>query len=239
MPDPSGKFYIVTGANSGVGKETIRILYSKNAKVDIAARSEAKAAVAIADIRRTRPGPARRAPSSSCRLTSPCTRLHALFNNAGAQPGPRRERAGAGHFLLTRLLTPVLVATPPESAAARVVRVSSMGRHRDDRREVARPAIAPPRYTTRITYWRHPSPLERYLPSVALVSFFVSCLVLLCRLTIRVPEKVNSGSTGPAVGTYPVREDLLEATKPKAEGGNGNASRFWEWCEEQVKEFLL
>jgi retinol dehydrogenase-12 len=28
------------------------------------------------------------------------------------------------------------------------------------------------------------------------------------------------------------------ATKPKEEGGNGNAQEFWEWNEEQVKSFL-
>lgn len=36
---------------------------------------------------------------------------------------------------------------------------------------------------------------------------------------------------------YPVRKDLLDATKPESEGGNGHAKRFWEWSETQVSEF--
>lgn len=42
--------YFVTGANSGLGKELSRMLYSKNAKVYITARSEEKANKAIQDI---------------------------------------------------------------------------------------------------------------------------------------------------------------------------------------------
>lgn len=33
VPDLQGKVYIVTGSNTGIGKEVARLLYSKNAKV--------------------------------------------------------------------------------------------------------------------------------------------------------------------------------------------------------------
>ncbi|ETS81130.1 hypothetical protein PFICI_06132 [Pestalotiopsis fici W106-1] len=36
----------------------------------------------------------------------------------------------------------------------------------------------------------------------------------------------------------PLRADLLPATLPVSEGGNGNAQQFWEWSEQQVKDFL-
>jgi retinol dehydrogenase-12 len=36
----------------------------------------------------------------------------------------------------------------------------------------------------------------------------------------------------------PLRPDLVKATKPEEEGGNGNAQKFWEWNEEQVKSYL-
>ncbi|KUJ15487.1 putative estradiol 17 beta-dehydrogenase [Mollisia scopiformis] len=36
----------------------------------------------------------------------------------------------------------------------------------------------------------------------------------------------------------PLRSDLPKATKPVAEGGNGNAQQFWDWNEEQVKKYL-
>lgn len=35
-----------------------------------------------------------------------------------------------------------------------------------------------------------------------------------------------------------IRKDWTAATKPSAEGGNGTAQKFWDWSEEQVKEFL-
>ncbi|KDN60891.1 hypothetical protein CSUB01_04791 [Colletotrichum sublineola] len=34
------------------------------------------------------------------------------------------------------------------------------------------------------------------------------------------------------------RKDLLDSMKPKAEGGTGHAAGFWDWCEEQWKPFL-
>lgn len=36
----------------------------------------------------------------------------------------------------------------------------------------------------------------------------------------------------------PLRPDLHKATKLEEDGGNGNAQKFWEWNEEQVKEYL-
>ncbi|KAM7215300.1 putative estradiol 17 beta-dehydrogenase [Rhypophila decipiens] len=36
----------------------------------------------------------------------------------------------------------------------------------------------------------------------------------------------------------PVRADLPKAVIPEEEGGNGNARLFWEWNEEQVKDYL-
>lgn len=36
----------------------------------------------------------------------------------------------------------------------------------------------------------------------------------------------------------PLRPDLHKATKSVVEGGNGNAQKFWEWNEEQVKHYL-
>lgn len=35
-----------------------------------------------------------------------------------------------------------------------------------------------------------------------------------------------------------LRQDLLDAMKSKEDGGTGQAEAFWEWCQEQVKEFL-
>ncbi|KAG8997944.1 hypothetical protein FRB90_012407 [Tulasnella sp. 427] len=51
IPDLSGKVMIVTGGNTGIGKETVKALVAKNAKVYMASRSRSRADQAIADIR--------------------------------------------------------------------------------------------------------------------------------------------------------------------------------------------
>ncbi|KAG8988878.1 hypothetical protein FRB90_002509 [Tulasnella sp. 427] len=51
IPDLSGKVMIVTGGNTGIGKETVKALVAKNAKVYMASRSKSRADQAIADIR--------------------------------------------------------------------------------------------------------------------------------------------------------------------------------------------
>ncbi|KAK2603559.1 short-chain alcohol dehydrogenase [Conoideocrella luteorostrata] len=146
VPDLSGKIYLVTGANSGLGKELSRMLYSKNGKVYVTARSAAKADEAIRDIKATAPDSKGALVPLVLDLTDLSTikasaekfmavesRLHCLFNNAGYM-GPEKivERTPQGHemhfgvnclgpFLLTKLLTPTLVATaqdkvtPPNS----------------------------------------------------------------------------------------------------------------------------
>jgi retinol dehydrogenase-12 len=50
IPDLSGKVFIVTGANTGIGKETCKQLLLKNAKVYLAARSESKAQAALEEL---------------------------------------------------------------------------------------------------------------------------------------------------------------------------------------------
>jgi len=50
ISDLSGKIFIVTGGNAGIGKETCKQLLSKNAKVYLAARSESKAQVALDEL---------------------------------------------------------------------------------------------------------------------------------------------------------------------------------------------
>lgn len=132
-----------------------QILYSKNAKVYVAARSEERATKAIADIQQKWPQstgklvflPLDLADLSKIKpavekFTSQESKLHVLFNNAGVQAltNDGSVKTAQGHelhlgvnvlgvFLLTKLLTPVLAATaktePPSSV--RVVWVSSMG----------------------------------------------------------------------------------------------------------------
>ncbi|KAF8267006.1 hypothetical protein EI94DRAFT_85817 [Lactarius quietus] len=51
IPDLTGKVIIITGGNTGVGKETVKQLLTHNAKVYLAARSAQKANEAIAELK--------------------------------------------------------------------------------------------------------------------------------------------------------------------------------------------
>jgi len=49
IPDQSGRRYLITGANSGLGLETAKALVAKGAHVTVTARSEVKGATAMAE----------------------------------------------------------------------------------------------------------------------------------------------------------------------------------------------
>ncbi|EFX01780.1 short chain dehydrogenase reductase [Grosmannia clavigera kw1407] len=143
--------YVVTGANTGLGKEVSQILYSKNAKVYLAARSEEKAKDAIAAIQAAAPdskgdlvylhldlADLTTIKASANEFLSKEAKLHVLFNNAGVMTPPQGSKTAQGyemqlgtnnlgHFLFTKLLTPTLVTTAKTEPAntVRVVWVSS------------------------------------------------------------------------------------------------------------------
>ncbi|WNM34994.1 oxidoreductase [Streptomyces sp. Li-HN-5-11] len=141
IPDLGGRVAVVTGANSGLGYVTARELARRGAQVVLACRSERRGAAAADRIVAEVPG----ARAECARLdlgdlasvrefaeTLPYERLDLLVNNAGVMALPYGTTADGfetqfgvnhlGHFALTGLLLPVLLATP----GARVVTVSSM-----------------------------------------------------------------------------------------------------------------
>jgi len=144
MPPQTGRVALVTGATSGLGLETARALAGAGTRVILAARNEAKAAEAVADIGRTVPGAAlafekldlaslASVREAATRIAGQYASLDLLVNNAGVMAIPRRmltpdgfEMQFAsnflGHFALTRLLLPMLRAVP----AARVVTLGSL-----------------------------------------------------------------------------------------------------------------
>ena len=142
IPSQAGKSALITGANSGLGFETARVLAGKGATVTLAVRDTAKGDAAAAAIRTV--VPAAELVVAALDLASLASihtfvaafagthgRLDMLINNAGVMAIPRRTTADGfemqfgtnhlGHFALTGLLLPLLLATP----AARIVTVSS------------------------------------------------------------------------------------------------------------------
>ncbi|KAJ6496056.1 NAD(P)-binding protein [Mycena sanguinolenta] len=146
IPDLSGKVIIVTGANVGIGKETVKALLQHNAKVYLAARSEEKAKEAIADLKsqtgkeaiflRLDLADLHSVKRAAEEFTKKENRLHVLFNNGGLM-GPPIEQLTAqgydltfgtnvlGHFYFTKLLLPTLLATTAPGQPARVINTSS------------------------------------------------------------------------------------------------------------------
>uniref|UniRef100_W5MPS1 Zgc:153441 n=2 Tax=Lepisosteus oculatus TaxID=7918 RepID=W5MPS1_LEPOC len=138
-----GKTVLITGANTGIGKETARDLARRGARVVIACRDLAKAEAAAAEIRRTTGNG--NVAVRHLDLASLCSvrqfardylaseeRLDVLINNAGVMMCPKwttedgfEMQLGVnhlGHFLLTNQLLGKLKSSAP----SRVVNVSSI-----------------------------------------------------------------------------------------------------------------
>ncbi|KAF8158889.1 hypothetical protein K438DRAFT_1731914 [Mycena galopus ATCC 62051] len=147
IPDLTGQVIIVTGGNSGLGKETVKALLAHNAKVYIATRSEEKAKDAIKDLKSQTGKEAelllvdladlhsiKRAAEEFSKRES---RLDVLFNNGGVMFPPISQLTTQefdlqfgtnvlGHFYLTKLLLPILLATATPENPARVINTSSL-----------------------------------------------------------------------------------------------------------------
>ncbi|GAB4417826.1 MAG: SDR family NAD(P)-dependent oxidoreductase [Bacteroidia bacterium] len=147
IPDLHGRIAIVTGATSGLGKETARVLAGKGAQVVMAVRNTQKGDAVADEIRRQFPHAAIEvsaldlASLASVRRFSDAfaaghARLDLLVNNAGIMmcPFDRTEdgfeiQMGTnhlGHFALTGYLLPLLRQTP----GARIVATSSVAHRR-------------------------------------------------------------------------------------------------------------
>ncbi len=142
VPDQSGKCFIVTGANTGIGFEAAKALAAKGARVLLACRDADKATDAM---RRIGSGnmahlPLDLADLSSVRAAAEIAakepRIDVLLNNAGVMFPPLTRTAqgfelqfGVNHlgtFALTALMLPKLAETP----GARVVVTASLAHQR-------------------------------------------------------------------------------------------------------------
>jgi NAD(P)-dependent dehydrogenase (short-subunit alcohol dehydrogenase family) len=142
IPPMEGKTVLITGANSGLGFETAKLLATRGAHVLLAVRSLEKGNAAVAAISEAAPSarlellPLDLADLASVgqfaeEVRGRHRRLDVLVNNAGVMATPQDSTVDGfemqfgtnhlGHFALTGLLLPLLTNT----AKARVVTVSS------------------------------------------------------------------------------------------------------------------
>lgn len=155
VPDQTGRNIVVTGANSGTGKEATTRLAAAGARVTMAVRSLDKGEAARRDILERVPGAQlelRRidlADFASVRafaegMLADGERIDTLVNNAGVMIPPQRTVTVDGHelqwqsnflgpFLLTNLLLPRILESPSPRVATMSSGTANLGGiHFDD-----------------------------------------------------------------------------------------------------------
>ena len=144
--DLAGKTYIVTGANTGIGKVSAKELARRGARVVLACRSKSKTEPVIEEIKKETGNDQvdfvaldlsdlKSVRACAEQLLAKEPKIHGLINNAGlvAKRGAKTPDGyqmtfatnHLGHYLLTRLLLDRM----KESGSARIVNVSSQSHY--------------------------------------------------------------------------------------------------------------
>jgi NAD(P)-dependent dehydrogenase (short-subunit alcohol dehydrogenase family) len=261
VPDQSGKTVVVTGANGGLGLETAKVLAAKGAAVVMAARDQEKAAHAVQTVREGASsavvelvpldlGSLASVRAAAQQVLEGHERIDVLVNNAGLMATPERTTVDGfemqfgvnhlGHWALTALLMPALLAAP----GARVVTVTSTAHHMGR-------AVDPdnPHLHGRYRPWRAyaQSKLANYHFGIGLQRQFtaagVSAISVLAHPGLSNTDlqsrTVRDGGTGPSgaffhalaarTGMRPAQGALPQiraATEPRARGGDFYGPRF-------------
>ena len=125
IPSQTGKVFIVTGGNSGVGFELVKILYSKGGTIYMASRSQTKASEAIENIQDSYPSSPGKIrflyldlddldsiKASADMFAAQESRLDVLWNNAGVGnvPAGSKTKQGLEQHMGTNCVAPLLFA---------------------------------------------------------------------------------------------------------------------------------
>jgi retinol dehydrogenase-12 len=246
MGDLDGLRFLITGANTGIGRETARALAGRGAQVVLACRSEAKTLPVIEAIRTETGNQALTfLPLDLGDLTSvrACAEvflgtgepLHALINNAGLAGQRGLTSSGfelafgtnhVGPFLLTQLLQERLKASAP----ARIVNVASdahlsaKGIDFDAVRQPTRTRIGLTEYAvSKLANVLHAQELARRLEGSGVTTYSLHPGVIASDVWRSVPWPIRSviklGMRTPEQGAA---TSLYCATSPDLAGESGN-----------------
>ncbi len=226
VPDLTGRTAVITGANGGLGLQTAKVLAGKGAHVVMAVRNQQKAAEAVEQIRAETPHASLElveldlASQESVRMAAKQIlaahdRIDILVNNAGLMAMPERTTVDGyemqlgvnhlGHWTLTALLMPALLAAP----AARVVTVTSTAHHIGRRVDPDNPHLHGS-YDPWRAYGQ--SKLANYHFALGLQRQFES-----------------AGVTAQSLIAHPGLSHSDLQTTTVAEGGGGVMGPFWAW----------
>jgi len=145
LPDLTGKRYLITGGNTGLGFEAARMLAAQNADIVIASRNTDRSRQAVLELNPLGSGIIDTVPLDLSRLSSVheaaaeirrrYDSFDAIVNNAGVMQTPQAMTADGfelqfatnhlGHFLFNGLLFDLV-----ENASGRIVAVSSIAHKR-------------------------------------------------------------------------------------------------------------
>jgi len=137
-----GKTVVITGANTGIGKETALDLSRRGAKIVMLCRNVEKGETAAKEVRKNSEGDVvvQKMDLASLKSVRECceqlgkslNKIDILINNAGVMACPEMKTKDGfemqigtnhfGHFLLTNLLMPLIKEAAP---GARIINVSS------------------------------------------------------------------------------------------------------------------
>lgn len=152
MSDLTGRSFVVTGANTGIGKETARALARRGAHLVLACRSEEKTRPVLEELRAENPaarldfvaldlGDLASVRDCAAELLRRDHPIHVLVNNAGLAGVRGQTKDGfelafgtnhLGHYLLTRLLLDRIERSATPGQPARIVNVSSHSHYSAD-----------------------------------------------------------------------------------------------------------